>query len=426
MSRLRQVRRWLRRRAGLLLLLALLGWLIESEGPPPGALATRVNRIIADVQFDLWRWEVEATAAKFVHWLLQPQRYMSEPDRTTLVRGYAGEVGQIQLLQWEIEMAYADPAVEDPETATAPLRAQEVLLRTYITARQPVAEAIIEEQVGAILAQEGIGFLGQPFPQVGVRFTPLPSVLVISPRQHIETIHQEELKPGLGTAQWEAIEAEVDRTFDVSSLVSSIGGMSAWPAMLLEHPSLDWVLEVAAHEWTHHYLTLYPLGWDYDRYYDARVINETTASIVGKEVGRKVLARYYPDLVPPPVEPSPEPQGPPEPPAFDFRGEMHQTRVEVDRLLAEGQVEEAERYMEERRRFFWENGYQIRKLNQAYFAFHGSYADEPGAAGEDPIGPAVWRLRAQSPTLRAFLSSISSITTLEELQVALMTTAGER
>ena len=72
---------------------------------------------------------------------------------------------------------------------------------------------------------------------------------------------------------------------------------------------------------------------------------------------------------------------------------MHETRVNVDEMLADGQVAEAENYMEARRQFFWENGYHIRKLNQAYFAFHGAYADQPGGAAgaADPVGPAVER-----------------------------------
>ena len=42
--------------------------------------------------------------------------------------------------------------------------------------------------------------------------------------------------------------------------------------------------------------------------------------------------------------------------------------------------------MEARREIFWQNGYAIRKLNQAYFAFYGAYADIPGGpAGEDPV-----------------------------------------
>jgi hypothetical protein len=52
----------------------------------------------------------------------------------------------------------------------------------------------------------------------------------------------------------------------------------------------------------------------------------------------------------------------------------------VDRLLAEGKVEEAEQAMEAKRQFFAENGINIRKINQAYFAFYGSYADSPSPA----------------------------------------------
>jgi hypothetical protein len=87
--------------------------------------------------------------------------------------------------------------------------------------------------------------------------------------------------------------------------------------------------------------------------------------------------------------------------------------------LSQGKIMDAEAYMERRRQFFWENGYSIRKINQAYFAFYGSYADTPGgAAGEDPVGPAVRALRTQSTSLKEFLERISRMTTFAELQKA--------
>ena len=100
---------------------------------------------------------------------------------------------------------------------------------------------------------------------------------------------------------------------------------------------------------------------------------------------------------------------------------MHATRVRADQLLSEGKINEAETYMEARRRFFWDHGYQIRKLNQAYFAFYGAYADVPGgAAGSDPVGPAVRSLRAQSRSLSDFLNRISWMTSFAELQKAIL------
>ena len=88
--------------------------------------------------------------------------------------------------------------------------------------------------------------------------------------------------------------------------------------------------------------------------------------------------------------------------------------------VAEGKIEEAETYMEERRQIFLRNGYLVRKLNQAFFAFNGAYADVPGgAAGQDPVGPAVRALRAQSGSLAEFVNTMSWMWSFEQLQETL-------
>ena len=61
----------------------------------------------------------------------------------------------------------------------------------------------------------------------------------------------------------------------------------------------------------------------------------------------------------------------------------------MDELLDDGRVEEAEAYMEERRRFFGENGFHIRKLNQAFFRL----PRPTHAASVSPIGGEVERAR---------------------------------
>jgi hypothetical protein len=165
-------------------------------------------------------------------------------------------------------------------------------------------------------------------------------------------------------------------------------------------------------------------------------MNETTASIAGNEIGELVIERFYPELMSA-SHPSPSttlrtslslistPFDHPTPGdfmrgPFDFRAQMNETRVTADALLAAGKIEEAEVYMEARRLIFLENGYLLRKLNQAYFAFHGAYADSPGgAAGEDPVGPAVRALREQSDSLADFVNTISWMTNFEQLQEAI-------
>ena len=85
---------------------------------------------------------------------------------------------------------------------------------------------------------------------------------------------------------------------------------------------------------------------------------------------------------------------------------MRATRLRVDELLAEGTPQDAEAYMERRRLVFVANGYNIRKLNQAYFAFNGTYAES--AASVSPIGEQVRRLRDLSPDLGTFIALAAS------------------
>ena len=98
--------------------------------------------------------------------------------------------------------------------------------------------------------------------------------------------------------------------------------------------------------------------------------------------------------------------------------------MNADRLLAEGKVNEAEWYMEFQRRYFVANGYRLRRLNQAYFAFHGAYADVRGASGSDPIGPAVRRLWMLSHTPKDFVAQLAPITSLSRTGNLLATRTG--
>jgi hypothetical protein len=245
--------------------------------------------------------------------------------------------------------------------------------------------------------------------------------LIISPRNIIRQDADISILPSLTVDQQAALEEKVDHALNVSSLVVGIGGVGLYPTMVMQTTDINWLTETIAHEWVHNFLTLRPLGISYLSGPELRTINETTASIAGKEIGRAVIERYYPEFLPPPPPPPAPPsesQNPPAtPPAFDYQDEMHLTRITVDDLLAKSKIEDAESYMEARRRVFWEHGYHIRKINQAFFAFYGAYADQPGgAAGEDPVGAAVRTLRAKSASLADFLNRISWISSYDQLK----------
>lgn len=140
-------------------------------------------------------------------------------------------------------------------------------------------------------------------------------------------------------------------------------------------------------------------------------INETVADIIGDEVADSISLIYGHE--PPPPQPPPAEDET----AFDFAAEMRETRVTLDSMLADGRIEEAERYLEERRRLFVAAGYGIRKLNQAYFAFHGTYALTP--ASVSPVGEELEELRGYFPTLGEFLAATRKISTHAELLAVL-------
>ena len=102
---------------------------------------------------------------------------------------------------------------------------------------------------------------------------------------------------------------------------------------------------------------------------------------------------------------------------FDFAGEMRRTRQHAEALLERGMIEEAEEYMERRRQVFVANGYAIRKLNQAYFAFYGAYADTPGFVS--PIGEQALRFRALHGSLADFVRAAAKIGGYDEFLAAL-------
>jgi hypothetical protein len=334
---------------------------------------------------------------------------------------------QIWQVQTEIEDIYADPAVQEPQVASAEQSAKLDQLMQEREWLQPLAESVLEAQVSQVAAEAGLTLGGQAIPPLLYHMTPPPAALIISPRNVIQQGENISISPDLTTEEIEVLEAQVDEALDVSSLVVGIGGIGVYPTMVMETTNISWLSEVVAHEWVHNYLTLRPLGMNYLTSPELRTMNEMAASIAGMELGEAVIARYYPAYLP--DEPSPfwTQIGPPAPRAvetFNYRAEMHETRVNADRLLAEGEIEEAESYMELRRRFLWDNGYHIRKLNQAYFAFYGAYADSSGqpggAAGEDPVAAAIRTLRDQSDSLAQFINRLAWMASYEALQEAIL------
>jgi hypothetical protein len=399
-----------------------------ADSPQLTDTSDRVRAFTREIEFDYPNWVWNAAWTKFEQGAVGLPYLFDRGTNKEIVIEYLRATQNLMQAEQQVEKIYADPAISDKESASAYVRAQ----RDKLIARQislaPLAEATLQSQISEAVATLGLTTGGQPIPPVLYHISSTPLALIVSPRNVIQQTANISVLPTLTLDSQIKLEDEVTKSLNVSTLVVPIGGVGVYPTMVTETTDLRWTLDTIAHEWTHNYLNLRPLGLNYSTTPELRTMNETTSSISGVEVGDYVVKKYYPELLQSsssrnqtsfneatfPINQLDDPL------PFDFRAEMHETRVTVDKLLADGKIDEAESYMEKRRQLFWDHGYLIRKLNQAYFAFHGAYADVPGgAAGEDPVGPAVRALRAQSASLADFINTIAWMTSFQQLQQAI-------
>ncbi|MBI2867956.1 MAG: hypothetical protein HYX97_06450 [Chloroflexi bacterium] len=355
--------------------------------------------------FNLAGWELRNFPSRWLYLLRHPWGKPDPASQESLnkVERYFDLARLKREEETRLEQIQAGMAVEGVTPQTQQRRIAALGLDQSKLARD--VEYIIERLVEQVIQEEGLQRrvlgVGHIWPPVDYTFERTPKVLIISPRDRIELLETRLIKSGVSLEEREVLEDSVMKQ-DLSGFVENIGGVSTYPSIVQGTSDLRFALELVSHEWLHAYLFFHPLGRAYDR---LTTINETVADIWGREVGRRVYCRYW---GPCPAEPSTEsPRPPSDPSAFDFNREMRATRLEVDRLLSEKKVAEAEAFMEERRIFLLQHGYAIRKLNQAFFAFHGSYADTPTSV--DPVGQQLKDLRTRSPSLGAFVRAVQSI-----------------
>jgi hypothetical protein len=406
-----------------LLLLLMLVTLKRDSLHPAGSFEYRTDPFTGPHKFDWSNYELQTILAKLTSRITgtdQPHG-LSEEEQVQQVREYFSLVDEIGRLESEIMIAESK---DGPTSQISALQADLDAKREERLRLENLVENIILRQVEEVLLPAGITLpvplLGRwLMPPVQFEFQSSPSFLIISRRDKIDRIGSVSLQPNLSPAQMEEIELLTD-DFDVSSIIVPTGGVGAYPTVITEQTSLDFAIRAVIHEWTHNYLFFFPLGQRYGQSQELTSMNETVASMVEEELALELARRFYPDIYERwMAERSREPLAPPEQAhedEFSFNANMRKTRLRVEELLAEGKVEEAEAYMVERRQKLVEMGHYVRKLNQAYFAFYGSYAAGKGWAAEtNPIGQQMRVLRERSPSLAAFLATVARMSSYQDL-----------
>ncbi len=138
-----------------------------------------------------------------------------------------------------------------------------------------------------------------------------------------------------------------------------------------------------------------------------RQVQDLVRALGMQQPGKPITVELYRDGVARDVAVTPE-KRPPSPPAFDYAQEMRQLRTQVDALLKQGKVTEAEQLMDKTRLVFVAHGYAIREINQAFFAFRGTYGDTPESS--NPLGPLLQQLFRKEGSVGAFLHAMQNVT----------------
>lgn len=387
-------------RAGILLIFLAALITVPGDG---GHRHTALDSAVAPYRYSLVSRELAHFPGKWVHKLggvvsgLNPLG-MGPPEasqRRDQVREFFALGRESRELDAQLTGANAGSG-DDAADAAAQIRRIEARRKAM---RRDVEETV-ESEMGAVLKLEGFAsWPGLLFPPVDTRFTQSPGVLVLSPRDRIFRQETIVLRPGLDTLEKELLEERVLGEEDLSALVVEISGIATYPSIVSERGDLRRALNAVAHEWLHHWFFFKPLGrgfWDSP---EMTTLNETAATIGGLELG----ALAHTAITGGPGDRGSDPEEAAG--SFDLGGAIRETRLRAEELLAEGEIEEAEAYMEERRLLMVDQGFRIRKINQAFFAFRQSYAADP--ASISPIDGQLRELRQRSASLEDFLKAVA-------------------
>lgn len=383
-----------------------------------GQTGSRIEDVVKPYHFSITGWEIEAVSREFDDWLFGPDIDIRE-DAALVIEYFNNRQRMGNLEAWLIAagdgVVEGDVAAWQDEYDTLDRRNSEIL---------PLVEKVISAQAEDVLRELGLinpvaiaSAAGFFFPPVSFVIQPPPHLLVVSPRDQITRIRDITLVQVIEDKDKADIEAGIDR-LGLSGLVVRLGGIATYPAFVSDRFTLDSTLEVVLEEWFHQYLFFRPLGFHYGLHlaginpdYDIATANEALAGMVSREIAEKLKEKYYPHLMT-----AGHALAPASGEEFDFYAEMRTIRLHVDELLGQGRVEEAEQYMEQKRLFLASKGYIIRKINQAYFAFYGTYADSPGSVS--PIGAGLKAIRDDSNSLVDFVASISAMTGVDDIVAA--------
>ncbi|MQF64745.1 hypothetical protein FIM04_01295 [SAR202 cluster bacterium AC-409-J13_OGT_754m] len=361
-------------------------------------------------RWSLLKWEVANLPDKWVYKVKQlvPWYNITFSDKDDLQRFFdvSTEISRVKALNVG---GIADRGIVSATGMADTERLDEMI--SLQTRLKPRIEESLETHVSEALEKEGLeSNLGILWPPVDVALERPPSLLVISPRNIIRRQQSLLLRPNIIISQRDKLEKRITSEENLSALVIDIGGIATYPSIVAPTHGLRESLVIIVHEWLHQYWFFKPLGRNYWLDDNTTILNESAADMIADEMGGHIFR----NIVGLDVDVSDHESDITDQSGFVFPDEMRATRLEVEQLLKQGRVQDAELYMEQRRRLFVDQGYQIRKLNQAYFAFHGTYAGTP--ASISPIKEELQFFRSSTYDIGDFVRQLAQFSNYAEFK----------
>jgi len=141
----------------LLVFAVLFTLVLAPEWPQFGDEAVQLRALVQSSEFDFLTWETNAFLVKGEAILSNNAQLLTPALRKQVVLDFLELVQETGQLRAEIDSIYVDPAVQNPDQASQDLQKTLALKRALLSQLQPVAEAVVQEQVGTILAEQGFG-----------------------------------------------------------------------------------------------------------------------------------------------------------------------------------------------------------------------------------------------------------------------------
>ena len=350
---------------------------------------TNINLAAGEHSFSIIGWEFKYLPEKWIHkiWAQIPGNKPTFDEKRILIDEYLELTKSINISSQE------NKTIEK-------LNYDKEILRARV-------EQSIESAISETAKNENLDILwGFIFPPVDIKLGPPPGIIVTSLKDELKLTNSKIVTGQLSSSQRDEIEKKFESLEYGSALVDNIAGLGTYPAIVSDHNNLKEIFNTASHEWLHNYWLFHPLGRNMWSSAEMYTINETAANIAGDELGLKSYESLFEEIAETTNIKSKNND-------FFFKT-MKETRKRTEDLLKDGKISEAENYMEKQRILINAEGYNIRKINQAYFAFRGKYGDSP--ASNTPIYSQLIELRKNCLSLGDFIKKISQISSYEQFK----------